>query len=56
MTSAQIEDVVVQSVRMFSEEGVGLFGVRLCGNAELVGFCGLALNRDDFLASEASQA
>ncbi len=40
VTHARIEEVVAQSVRMFSEEGVGLFGVRLRGSQELVGFCG----------------
>jgi [ribosomal protein S5]-alanine N-acetyltransferase len=44
--SAQIQAVVVQSVRMFSEEGVGLFGVRLRGSAELVGFGGFGHTRD----------
>jgi RimJ/RimL family protein N-acetyltransferase len=46
VTSAQIEDVVAQSVRMFSEHGVGLFGVRLRDSAELVGFCGFGHTRD----------
>jgi RimJ/RimL family protein N-acetyltransferase len=47
VTSAQIEEVVAQSVRMFSEEGVGLFGVRLRGSSgELVGFCGFGHTRD----------
>ena len=46
VTSARIEEVVAQSVRMFSEEGVGLFGVRLRDSAELVGFCGFGHTRD----------
>lgn len=46
VTRARIEDVVAQSVRMFSEEGVGLFGVRLRGSAELVGFCGFGHTQD----------
>jgi ribosomal-protein-alanine N-acetyltransferase len=46
VTSAQIEEVVDQSVRMFSDEGVGLFGVRLRGSGELVGFCGFGHTRD----------
>jgi ribosomal-protein-alanine N-acetyltransferase len=37
---AKIKELVVQSERMFSEEGLGLFGVRLRGSEELVGFCG----------------
>jgi len=46
VTSAQIQAVVAQSVRMFSAEGVGLFGMRLRGSAELVGFCGFGHTRD----------
>jgi RimJ/RimL family protein N-acetyltransferase len=46
VTSAKIQEVVAQSVRMFSEEGVGLFGVRLRGSGELVGFCGFGHTRD----------
>jgi RimJ/RimL family protein N-acetyltransferase len=37
-----IERVLAQSARMFSEEGLGLFGVRLRGGEELLGFCGFA--------------
>ena len=46
VTSAHIEEGVAQSVRMFSEEGVGLFGVRLRDSPELVGFCGFGLTLD----------
>jgi RimJ/RimL family protein N-acetyltransferase len=37
---ATIRDVIVQSTRMFSEEGVGLFGVRRRESEDLLGFCG----------------
>lgn len=56
VTSAQIDDVVVQSMRMFSEEGVGLMkavGEIAPGQPGVPYF---SLNRDEFLASEASQA
>lgn len=36
----KIEEVVTQSMRMFSEEGLGLFSINLRGGEELVGFCG----------------
>lgn len=35
-----IRDVIARSVRMFSEEGIGLFGVRRRGSDDLLGFCG----------------
>lgn len=35
-----IRDLIDQSVRTFAEEGVGLFGVRVRGTDDLVGFCG----------------
>jgi RimJ/RimL family protein N-acetyltransferase len=38
---ATIRDLIDRSARMFSEEGVGLFGVRLRGSDNLLGFCGL---------------
>jgi ribosomal-protein-alanine N-acetyltransferase len=37
-----IEKVIVQSARMFSEEGLDLFGICLRSSEELVGFCGFA--------------
>ena len=38
---ATIRDVIAQSEGMFSEGGVGLFGVRMRGSEKLLGFCGL---------------
>jgi len=35
-----IESLVAQSDRTFSEEGLGVFGVRVRGREELLGFCG----------------
>lgn len=40
VSRARIEKLVAQSGRMFYEEGLGLFGVRLQGDDRLVGFCG----------------
>ena len=40
VSRATIGEVIAQSTRMFSEEGVGLFGVRLRGGEKLLGFCG----------------
>ena len=37
---ATIRDLISQSTRMFSEEGIGLFGVRRRGSENLIGFCG----------------
>ncbi len=37
---AGIRDLIEQSTRMFSEEDIGLFGVRRRGDEELLGFCG----------------
>ncbi len=37
---ATIGDLIAQSVRMFSEENIGLFGVRMRGSEDLLGFCG----------------
>lgn len=42
VSRATIEEVVTQSVRLFSEEGLGLFGIRLRDSEEIVGFCGFA--------------
>lgn len=43
VSRATIEEVIAQSVQSFSEDGLGLFGVRLQGSEELVGFCGFVL-------------
>jgi RimJ/RimL family protein N-acetyltransferase len=40
VSEATIRDVIAQSTRMFSEDGVGLFGVRMRGSEDLLGFCG----------------
>lgn len=37
-----IRGLVVQSARMFAEEGVGLFGVRFHDDERLLGLCGFA--------------
>jgi ribosomal-protein-alanine N-acetyltransferase len=37
---ATSRDLIAQSNRTFSEEGVGLFGVRMRGREDLLGFCG----------------
>jgi RimJ/RimL family protein N-acetyltransferase len=36
-----IQDLVSRSTGMFSEEGIGLFGIRRRGSESLIGFCGL---------------
>jgi len=42
VSEAAIRGVIGQSERMFSEDGIGLFGVRFRGDdALLLGFCGL---------------
>ena len=40
VSEATIKSFIAQSDRMLSEEKIGLFGVRLRGRADLVGFCG----------------
>ena len=40
ISEATIKGFIAQSDRMFSEEKVGLFGVRLRGREDLLGFCG----------------
>jgi [ribosomal protein S5]-alanine N-acetyltransferase len=35
-----IEDIIAQSVRGFVQRGLGLFGIRLRGEEEILGFCG----------------
>jgi RimJ/RimL family protein N-acetyltransferase len=37
---ATIRDLIARSASMFSEEGLGLFGVRIRGRDDLLGFCG----------------
>jgi RimJ/RimL family protein N-acetyltransferase len=37
---ATIRDLIAQSNRMFSSEKIGLFGVRMRGSEDLLGFCG----------------
>lgn len=37
---ATIRDLIAQGVRMFTEEGIGLFGVRRRESEDLLGFCG----------------
>ena len=46
VSGEKIEEMIDQSARMFSEEGVGLFGVRLRGGEELVGLCGFMRDAD----------
>jgi RimJ/RimL family protein N-acetyltransferase len=69
---ATIQDLISRSTRMFSTEGIGLFGIRKHGSESLIGFCGLVrfagMNEpelayeltprawDDGLATEASVA
>ena len=45
----QIKGIFSQSVREFAEKGLGLFGLRLRGEAELLGLCGFRSleNTDD---------
>jgi ribosomal-protein-alanine N-acetyltransferase len=40
ISEATIKSFIAQSDRMISEEKIGLFGVRLRGRADLLGFCG----------------
>jgi ribosomal-protein-alanine N-acetyltransferase len=40
VSEATIKSFIAQSDRIFSEEKIGLFGVRLRGREELLGFCG----------------
>jgi [ribosomal protein S5]-alanine N-acetyltransferase len=42
----KIREVIDESARMFSAEGLGLFGVRLRGTQEIVGFCGFMRDAD----------
>jgi ribosomal-protein-alanine N-acetyltransferase len=40
ISEATIKSLIDQSNRMFSEEKIGLFGVRVRGREDLLGFCG----------------
>jgi ribosomal-protein-alanine N-acetyltransferase len=40
VSEATLRGLIAQSDRMFSEEQIGLFGVRMCGREDLLGFCG----------------
>ena len=40
ISQATIKGLIAQSDHMFSEEKIGLFGVRMRGREELLGFCG----------------
>ena len=40
VSEATIESLIAQSDRMFSEERIGVFGVRMRGREDLIGFCG----------------
>ena len=40
ISEATLKSLIAQSDRMFCEEKIGLFGVRLRGRKDLLGFCG----------------
>jgi [ribosomal protein S5]-alanine N-acetyltransferase len=40
ISEATIKGLIAQSDRMFSKEKIGLFGVRMRGREDLLGFCG----------------
>ena len=40
VSEATIKGLIAHSDRMFSKEKIGLFGVRLRGREDLLGFCG----------------
>jgi RimJ/RimL family protein N-acetyltransferase len=40
ISEATIKSLIVQSDRMFSKEKIGLFGIRMRGREDLLGFCG----------------
>ena len=40
VSEATIKGLIAQSDRMFSEEGLGVFGVWMRGREDLLGFCG----------------
>jgi RimJ/RimL family protein N-acetyltransferase len=40
ISEATIKGLIAQSDHMFSEEKIGLFGIRMRGREDLLGFCG----------------
>ena len=40
ISEATVKDLIAQSDRMLSEEKIGVFGVRIRGSEDLLGFCG----------------
>jgi [ribosomal protein S5]-alanine N-acetyltransferase len=40
VSQATVKDLIAQSDRMLSEEKIGVFGVRMRGREDLLGFCG----------------
>jgi RimJ/RimL family protein N-acetyltransferase len=40
VSEATIKDLIARSERMFSEEKIGVFGIRMRGVEDLLGFCG----------------
>ncbi len=40
VSEATIKDLIARSERMFSKEKIGVFGVRMRGREDLLGFCG----------------
>lgn len=40
VSETTIEGLIAQSDRMFSEERIGVFGIRMRGREDLLGFCG----------------
>jgi len=40
VSEATVKDLIAQSDRMLSEEKIGVFGVRMRGREDLLGFCG----------------
>jgi len=40
ISKVTLNSLIAQSTRMFSKEKIGLFGVRMRGRKELLGFCG----------------
>ena len=40
VSEATIKSLIVQSDRMFSKEKIGVFGIRMRGREDLLGFCG----------------
>jgi RimJ/RimL family protein N-acetyltransferase len=42
VSEATVEGLIAQSDRMYSNEKIGMFGVRIYGSGALLGFCGFA--------------